>query len=96
MRDTFSPEQIARAKRDTELVALVREKMELKRSGTKWTACCPFHTEKRPSFYVDPSRNTYKCFGCGASGDAIQWLRVTQNLSFPEAVSFLLKRLNLS
>ena len=51
--------------------------------------CCPFHKEKSASFKVENERRTYKCFGCGAGGDAFKWLMETEGLSFPEAVEKL-------
>ena len=51
--------------------------------------CCPFHKEKSPSFKVENERRTYKCFGCGAGGDAFKWTMETEGLSFPEAVEKL-------
>ncbi|KZK89871.1 DNA primase [Pseudovibrio sp. W64] len=56
--------------------------------GDYW-ACCPFHSEKSPSFHVDERRNRYKCFGCGESGDHFKFLMETEGLSFPEAVEEL-------
>jgi len=56
--------------------------------GDYW-ACCPFHSEKTPSFHVDDRRGIYKCFGCGASGDMFKFLTETEGLSFPEAVERL-------
>lgn len=56
--------------------------------GDFW-ACCPFHSEKSPSFHVDERRNRYKCFGCGESGDHFKFLMETEGLSFPEAVEEL-------
>ncbi len=58
------------------------------RKGDYW-ACCPFHGEKTPSFHVDDEKGRYYCFGCGAKGDIVTFLRETQSLSFPEAVAML-------
>ena len=63
---------------------------ELKKHGTKKLAClCPFHEEKTPSCVIDTVRNTFKCFGCGKSGDVIAWLRETRGVTFPEAMELL-------
>ena len=56
--------------------------------GVFW-ACCPFHQEKTPSFKVDDQEGFYYCFGCGAKGDAITWVRETRNIGFREAAEFL-------
>jgi len=58
----------------------------LKKKGANWQACCPFHDEKSPSFTVNPVRGTYKCFGCGKTGDAIQFVMEHERLEFVEAV----------
>ncbi len=63
--------------------------LTLKRSGNGLMCCCPFHNEKTPSFYVTPSRGTYHCFGCGAHGNAINFLINYKNLTFIEAVEEL-------
>jgi DNA primase len=57
--------------------------------GQVMWGCCPFHSEKSPSFKVENVRRTYKCFGCGAGGDAFKWLMETEGLSFPESVQKL-------
>src|SRR5471032_3301017 len=67
----------------------------LKRSGSRLRGLCPFHAEKTPSFYVNPDRGSYKCFGCGKAGDAIEFVRETEQLSFTEAVEALGKRFGI-
>lgn len=79
----------------TDLVALIGRHAKLSPSGGKFKACCPFHKEKTPSFWVDPSKNLYHCFGCGASGNAITFLREYENLSFIEAVKELAQSANI-
>ncbi|HEY5553270.1 MAG TPA: DNA primase [Opitutaceae bacterium] len=64
----------------------------LKKAGTRWKGLCPFHNEKTPSFHVNPDRGLFKCFGCGASGDAINFIERTENLTFVEAVETLARR----
>lgn len=63
-----------------------------KAGGTRLKGLCPFHNEKTPSFHVDPDKGFYKCFGCGKAGDAITFVRDTEQLSFTEAVEALGKR----
>ena len=65
--DRFIDELLAR----TDIVELVGSRLPLKRKGREYTACCPFHDERTPSFYVSPSKQFYHCFGCGAHGTAI-------------------------
>ncbi len=90
----FSPEQVERARRDTNLAELIGADITLKRSGPNFKACCPFHNEKSPSFYVYVGKNTFKCWGCKVGGDAITWVMNREHLTFPEAVEKLLRRIN--
>ncbi len=72
-----------------DLVQVINQRVPLKKAGTTYKACCPFHDEKTPSFNVNPSKQFYHCFGCGASGDAIKFLMEYDGLSFVEAVESL-------
>jgi DNA primase len=76
-------------RRRTDLVALVGRRVKLVRKGRVMWGCCPFHAEKSPSFKVENERRLYKCFGCGAGGDAFKWLMETEGLGFPESVEKL-------
>ena len=73
----------------TDLVALINARVPLKKAGSQYKACCPFHDEKTPSFNVNAQKQFYHCFGCGASGDAIRFLQDYDGLSFIEAVEAL-------
>src|ERR1700742_4469850 len=75
--------------RRTDIVQLVGRRVKLSRKGRVMWGCCPFHGEKSPSFKVENERRLYKCFGCGAGGDAFKWLIETEGLSFPESVEKL-------
>ena len=66
-----------------------------KAGGARLKGLCPFHNEKTPSFHVDPDKGFYKCFGCGKAGDAITFVRDTEQLNFTEAVEALGKRFNI-
>jgi DNA primase len=70
---------------------VVGSRIQLKKSGGTFKALCPFHQEKTPSFHVNAQKNFYHCFGCGASGNSINFLREYENLSFNEAVEELAK-----
>ena len=73
-----------------DIVDVVSRHVELKRKGSIWQACCPFHNERTPSFIVNPTRNTWHCFGaCSEGGNAISFLMKMCNMSFPEAVKEL-------
>lgn len=79
-------ECIARIKDSTDIVELLGRYLQLRRSGNGWTACCPFHNEKTPSFHVNPARQIFKCFGCGVGGDAVKFLMMFENLDYPTAL----------
>ncbi len=78
--------------RRTDITELVRGYVELKRAGRMEKGLCPFHNEKTPSFYVYPETSSFYCFGCGAAGDAITFVRRIANLDYVEAVKLLAAR----
>src|SRR5260221_2621398 len=69
-----------------DIVDVVDRHVKLKKAGANFSACCPFHTEKTPSFTVSPSKQFYHCFGCGAHGNAIGFLMEYSGLAYPEAI----------
>lgn len=77
------------------IVQIIGEYVTLRRSGASYKGCCPFHSEKTPSFNVNPARGTYYCFGCHEHGNAIGFVMKTQNISFPDAVRALGKRFGI-
>lgn len=79
-----------------DIVSLIQENVKLKKSGANYSACCPFHNEKTPSFTVSQTKQFYHCFGCGAHGDAIRFLMDYQALNFVDAVERLAARLGLT
>lgn len=79
----------------TDIVSLIQESVKLKKSGNNYSACCPFHQEKTPSFTVSAQKQFYHCFGCGEHGDAIAFLRANQGFTFIEALEQLCTRLGL-
>ena len=76
----------------TDIVDLIQSYVPLKRSGAQFRANCPFHSEKTPSFYVNPARQSFRCFGCGKGGDAIAFVREYENLPFMDAMRKLASR----
>src|SRR5512144_2080688 len=72
-----------------DIVEVIDRLVPLKKSGANYAACCPFHSEKTPSFTVSPSKQFYHCFGCGAHGTAVGFLMDHAGKSFPEAVEEL-------
>jgi DNA primase len=87
----FIDELIARA----DIVEIVGLRVQLKKAGREYKACCPFHDEKTPSFWVSPDKQFYHCFGCAAHGTALGFLMAYDKLSFPEAIEELAERLGL-
>ncbi|MDX1796032.1 MAG: DNA primase [Hydrogenovibrio sp.] len=73
----------------SDIVQVIGQRVPLKKAGATYKACCPFHSEKTPSFNVNPQKQFYHCFGCGASGDALKFLTEYDGLSFVEAVEQL-------
>ena len=71
------------------IVDVIGSVVNLKRGGSSYMACCPFHNEKTPSFSVSESKQFYHCFGCGESGDVISFVQKYYNISFGEAVEKL-------
>lgn len=78
-----------------DIVELIDARVSLKKTGTNYSACCPFHQEKTPSFTVSPQKQFYYCFGCGAHGNAIGFLINHDKLSFPQAVEQLAGELGM-
>ncbi|MCY1273987.1 DNA primase [compost metagenome] len=76
----------------TDIVEVVGSRVQLKKAGKNYTARCPFHNEKTPSFSVSPDKQFYYCFGCGAGGNALGFIMDHDNLDFPQAVEDLAKR----
>ena len=79
-------DQVEEVRARADIVQVIGDIVPLKRSGKDYKACCPFHDEKTPSFYVVPAKGFYKCFGCGESGDVFAFLMKRLGLSFVDAV----------
>lgn len=78
-----------------EITEVIGSYVQLKKAGTSLKACCPFHKEKTPSFHVNPSRQSFHCFGCGAGGDVFNFMMRIENLDFMGAARRLAERANL-
>ncbi len=90
--DSFIDELLARV----DIVDVIERRVPLKKAGREWTACCPFHNERTPSFYVSPGKQFFHCFGCGAHGSAIKFLMDYDRLEFPDAVEELAQTVGLT
>ena len=82
---SFIDDLIARA----DIVEVINARVPLKKKGREYTACCPFHNEKTPSFTVSETKQFYHCFGCGAHGTAIGFLMEYEHLDFVDAIETL-------
>ena len=74
-----------------DIVEFISSHVKLKKQGSEMVACCPFHVERSPSFKVSKSKDIYKCFGCGASGDAISFTMAYNNQNYIEAIEYIAK-----
>ncbi|HET6552176.1 MAG TPA: DNA primase [Dyella sp.] len=90
--DSFIDELLARV----DIVDVIERRVPLKKAGREWTACCPFHNERTPSFYVSPAKQFFHCFGCGAHGSAVKFLMDYERLEFPDAVEELAQSAGLT
>jgi DNA primase len=88
----ISEETIQKVTEASDIVEVIGSYFPLKRAGTSYRAVCPFHNEKTPSFHVNPERQAYHCFGCGAGGKVIRFVMDYEHLDFPSAVRRLAQR----
>lgn len=85
-------DKIREVRNGADIYEVISESVVLKKTGKNYQGLCPFHTEKTPSFSVNPSKQIFYCFGCGVGGDAIDFLMKKEGMSFPEAVRDLARR----
>ncbi|MBV9732918.1 MAG: DNA primase [Verrucomicrobia bacterium] len=88
----ISPETIEQVAAALNIVDVIGSYFPLKRAGVEFRALCPFHQEKTPSFYVNPDKQTFYCFGCGRGGSVFQFVQEYEHIDFPEAVRRLAHR----
>src|SRR5438105_6098553 len=84
--------QLEEVRARADLVDVIGELVPLKKAGKEWKACCPFHEERTPSFYVVPAKGFFKCFGCGESGDVFSFLMKRLGMDFVDAVRYVAAR----
>ena len=92
MAGKIPPEFIDQLLDRVDIVDVIDQRVPLKKTGREFQACCPFHTEKTPSFTVSPQKQFFHCFGCGAHGTALGFLMDYEHLGFVEAVEELAKQ----
>ena len=79
-------ETVERIRQASDIIEVVNDFVSLKKRGSNYIACCPFHNEKTPSFNVNPVRQIYKCFGCGKAGDSVRFVMDIENIGYGEAL----------
>ena len=89
-------ESIENLKNHLDVVDVVSQFIELKKTGANFKACCPFHGETTPSFVVSPAKQIYHCFGCGVGGDSIKFVMEYEKLSYPETIEKLASMYNFN
>ena len=87
---------ISRIQQANDIVDVVSEYLSLTKRGKEWVGLCPFHTDHRPSLYVSPTKQIFKCFACGAGGDVLKFVQMKENLTFIQAVERLAQRVGIS
>ena len=92
----FSEQFIQQVAQATDIVELIGQYVALKKRGREFVGLCPFHDDHKPSMYVAPAKQIFKCFSCGAGGGVFQFLTLYEKLSFPEAVEALAERAHIA
>ncbi len=85
-------ETVERIRQASDILEVINDFVSLKKRGSNYIACCPFHNEKTPSFNVNPVRQIYKCFGCGKAGDSVRFVMDIENIGYGEALRYLAKK----
>lgn len=92
----YIDEQVVEQIKDSiDIVDLISEYVQLKKTGANFVGLCPFHNEKTPSFTVSDSKNIFHCFGCGEGGDGVGFIMKHENLDYPEALKFLADKMGI-
>lgn len=92
MPSYFDYSLVSRIQQANDIVDVIAEHLRLEKKGKELVGLCPFHTDHRPSLYVNPAKQIFKCFACGAGGDVLKFVQMRENLSFPQAIERLAKR----
>jgi len=89
---TFDNSIISQIQQATDIVDVISEHLGLVKKGKEMVGLCPFHADHRPSLYVNPVKQIFKCFACGAGGDVFKFVQLRENVSFPDAIARLAQR----
>jgi DNA primase len=90
------PDIVDKIYQAVDVVEVIREYVHLQKSGKDFKACCPFHNERTPSFYVSPAKGIYKCFGCGKGGDSVNFIMEIEGVSYGEALKQLAEKYKIA
>ncbi|KOY86288.1 DNA primase [bacterium 336/3] len=90
------PDIVEKIYQTIDVVEVIREYVHLQKSGKDLKACCPFHNERTPSFYVSPAKGIYKCFGCGKGGDSVNFIMEIEGVSYGEALKQLAEKYKIA
>ena len=88
----FDNNIIARVQQANDIVDVIGEHLSLAKKGKEMVGICPFHTDHKPSMYVNPAKQIFKCFACGAGGDVLKFVQLRENLNFGQAIERLAQR----
>ena len=92
MAGFFDQAEVSRIQQANDIVDVVSEHVSLVKKGREMVGLCPFHDDHRPSMNVNPAKQIFKCFACGAGGDVFKFVQMRENLSFPQAIERLAER----
>ncbi len=96
MSGKFDQNLVSRIQQASDIIEVISEHLSLQRKGRDFVGLCPFHADHRPSLYVSPSKQIFKCFACGAGGDVFKFIQLRENLSFPQAIQRLAERAGIA
>ncbi|MBN2272569.1 MAG: hypothetical protein JXN61_18295, partial [Sedimentisphaerales bacterium] len=95
MPGIFDQNTVFQVQQANDIVDVISEHVSLKRKGREMVGLCPFHEDHRPSMNVNPQKQIFKCFACGAGGDVFKFVQMRENLTFPQAIERLAERANI-
>ncbi|MHC4721039.1 MAG: DNA primase [Planctomycetota bacterium] len=95
MNGAFDQTIVTQVQQANDIVDVVTEHISLAKKGREMVGLCPFHDDHRPSMYVNPAKQIFKCFACGAGGDVLKFVQMRENLTFPQAIQRLAERVGI-
>jgi len=95
MYGVFDQTVVNQVQQANDIIDVVSEHISLAKKGKEMVGLCPFHEDHRPSLYVNPAKQIFKCFACGAGGDVLKFVQMRENLTFPQAIQRLAERVGI-